>query len=61
MTTTKLPEDSVLRRHAMQSQQRGAASSAASQSDTPPAATGHSQPEAKGLLGQLLDKLFGKS
>ncbi|MDH3279664.1 MAG: hypothetical protein OEQ18_00865 [Gammaproteobacteria bacterium] len=59
-TTTNLPEDSVLRRHAVQLQQAGAASSGTSRTQTPPASTGHTQSrEPKGFLGRLMDKLFG--
>ncbi len=62
MTTTNLPEDSVLRRHAIQYQQRGAASSDAARTETASASTGRTKPqEPKGFLGQLLDKVLGKS
>ncbi len=60
MSTTDLPEDSVLRRHAMQLQQAGASRADTSHTQTRAPATGHVQPqESKGFLGRLMDRLFG--
>jgi hypothetical protein len=50
MKTTRVPEDSVLRRHYMQMQEAGLI----------PAAENEPAPVQKGVLGRLLDKLFGR-
>jgi hypothetical protein len=74
MKTTRVPEDSVLRRHYMQMQEAGlipaaenepaeappapAAPTPAPAAPTPAAPT--PAPAQKGFLSRLLDKLFGK-
>ncbi|MDH3637020.1 MAG: hypothetical protein OES09_00965 [Gammaproteobacteria bacterium] len=60
MTTANLPEDSVLRRHAMQLQQAGATSSRTSPTQTHQSSASHAPArESKGFFGQLMDKIFG--
>lgn len=63
MKTTRVPEDSVLRRHYMQMQEAGlipAAENEPAQAPSTPAPTPTPTPAQKGFLSRLLDKLFGK-
>ncbi len=67
--TTPLPEDSVLRRHAMQLQEAGIVVSASRRPEASQAPAGSSAVQAsanytagresKGFFGRLMDKLFG--
>ena len=60
MKTTRVPEDSVLRRHYMQMQEAGLIPAAENEPPQAPPAQAAPAPVQKGLLGRLLDKLFGK-
>jgi hypothetical protein len=63
MKTTRVPEDSVLRRHYMQMQEAGlipAAENEPAPAPSAPAPTPTPAPAQKGFLSRLLDKLFGK-
>ena len=59
MKTTRVPEDSVLRRHYLQMQEAGLISAAENEPAQAPS-TPAPAPVQKGLLSRLLDRLFGK-
>jgi hypothetical protein len=60
MKTTRVPEDSVLRRHYMQMQEAGLIPAAENEPAQAPSAPAAPAPVQKGFLGRLLDKLFGR-